>query len=315
MSDCSFSYDFLVPLTDDTTDTFYRVTWEWGHDYDNFDGNDIKISIAWIENDTDANPDLLGVAFEVNDATQLFLDSLRFTPHELDDIDFAFSSQLNSEPTFSGWGIPDQDQTYDVAVQFGEVGGDEGIQEVSFIIGSKDGDDLDAGELFSGTDWLFRTQTTGLDGEGSAKTGGTAPDFDCDDDVTFKVEKAISNIVIYADCDGDDVLGNSITKIKFDNFDLLDCDGDGVTAKQGDDDDKLFELTLDQLYEALGAVGKSDCIILGVTIKAGDNDGGFSRGEGQFFDADPDTGIDTGTTTRADHTFEAADPDYTDIWC
>jgi hypothetical protein len=159
----------------------------------------------------------------------------------------------------------------------------------------------------------IRAQSVGEDRESSLKLTGTE-DLPPPPDVTFEVEKAISNIVIYADYDGDDILGNSITKIKFDNFDLLDCDKDGVTAKQGDNGDELHELTLSQLYEALGAVGKSDGIILGVTIKAGaDQDAGFSKGEGQFFDADPETSISTGTTTKANHIFEAAD--YADVWC
>jgi hypothetical protein len=212
----------------------------------------------------------------------------------------------------------DQITGFDYAYAIGEAGLGNGDTQTASVTVTAADLGLDAFTTADLTDAIVgvrATSTTSDDlggREGSLKLTGTCdPDEPVDDLVFGPFDKGISNIVIYADCDGNETLGDTITKIKFDSFSGVDCDGDGVV----NDGDEIFSLTLSQLYEALGAVGKSDCIILGVTIKAGSNDGGFGPGEGQFFDADPNTGIDTGTTDSVgvDLTYQAAE--YQDIWC
>jgi hypothetical protein len=210
----------------------------------------------------------------------------------------------------------DQITGFDYAYAIGEAGLGNGDTQTASVTVTAADLGLDAFTTADLTDAIVgvrATSTTSDDlggREGSLKLTGTCdPEEPVDDLVFGPFDRGISNIVIYADCDGNDILGDTVTKIKFDSFSGVDCDGDGIV----NDGDEIFSLTLSQLYEALGAVDKSECIILGVTIKAGNNDGNFGSGEGQFFDADPNTGINTGTVAGFDHTFQAAD--FADIWC
>ncbi len=107
-------------------------------------------------------------------------------------------------------------------------------------------------------------------------------------DQAFTVKKAISNIVVYLDCDG--LAGDRITKVKFDDFDF-----------------RTKELHLSQVEDALAAVGFEDCDVLGLTVKAGNNKGGFGPGEGQYFDVDLTDSLMTGTRAKAGFEFDADD--------
>lgn len=96
----------------------------------------------------------------------------------------------------------------------------------------------------------------------------------------------ISNIVVYLDCDGD--AGDAITKVKFDSF------ASGFPS-----------LLVSEIEAAVSAVGFGGCELDGVTIKAGNNGGGFGPGEGEWFDLDPDDAVIDGTTAAADDEFDA----------
>ncbi len=106
-------------------------------------------------------------------------------------------------------------------------------------------------------------------------------------------DKAVSNVVIYADCENDD--GIVDTKIKFDNFDEIG---------------EIYVLTEEMLECALEATGYGDCDIEGVTVKAGNNKGGYGPGEGMFFDLGNTP--TSGSMDKADVKFEAAD--YSLCW-
>lgn len=189
----------------------------------------------------------------------------------------------------------DNDIGYDYVFKLGDKGGPDDYTAETVNLSNITLEDLDGARVG------IRAQSVGEDEEGSLKLRGIE-DEPPPPDLTFEVEKGISNIVIYAMCEDEEVI-----KIKFDNFDALDCDGD-------EEPDELYSLTLAQLYEALGAAGHEDCTILGVTIKAGrDKDAGFSKGEGQFFDAIDDDWFETGTTEKASVTYEAAE--YAEAWC
>lgn len=162
---------------------------------------------------------------------------------------------------------------FDYAVELGSVGGgDEPVTAITVTV-----DDI-AIEDVEGAQIGIRATSVGADASGSVKLCGIA---ECDDDgngdQTFEVDRGISNIVLYLDCDDD---GLSDTKIIFDEFDDLDCNDNGVP---GEDDDEIFLVSLAQLEAARDAVGFADCDIVGLTIKAGPNGGGFGPGEGEFF--------------------------------
>lgn len=118
----------------------------------------------------------------------------------------------------------------------------------------------------------------------------------------FNFPNAVSNVVVYADCEGDDGLLD--TKIKFDGFDeITNASGEPV---------EIFSLSSGMFEDALTAAGFVDCEALGVTIKAGNNDGGFGPGEGEFRDLVYGDALTTGNTEKAD--VELAAANYADIW-
>lgn len=113
-------------------------------------------------------------------------------------------------------------------------------------------------------------------------------------DEPLEFEKDISNIVAYLDCDGD------LCKIKFDDFE------DGVR-----------EVTEAQVVAALDEAGFGDCDLLGITVKAGNNQNPEGRGPsvfgpgegGEFFDFDTSDSFVTGTDDKAKVELDANDFD------
>ncbi len=110
------------------------------------------------------------------------------------------------------------------------------------------------------------------------------------DDLMYEIEqcitvdKDISNIVLYLDCE------DEVIKFKIDDF------GDGVN-----------EITVAELEQYLDKTDFGDCDILGLTIKAGNNGGEFGPGEGEYIDVITDDTFDTGTSAKADVEVSAAD--------
>lgn len=103
----------------------------------------------------------------------------------------------------------------------------------------------------------------------------------------IEVEKDISNVVVYlaAQTPGDDPIN-----VKFDDFDF-----------------ETHEIYFDDLNAMLEASGYAGYDLLGVTVKAGNNKGGFGPGEGQFFDAHLTDDVVTGTGAHADASFDVDD--------
>lgn len=117
--------------------------------------------------------------------------------------------------------------------------------------------------------------------------GATPPD----DELVFQVEKDISNMVVYLDCDG--AAGDNVTKVKF----------KGIPSN-------LKIVTLSQIEEALDRKGFGDCDVYGLTIKNGDNGGNFGPGEGTFYDADLEDDFVTGNKDHAHYEVNIEDIVY-----
>jgi hypothetical protein len=181
---------FQTQLSDDATLEKINVTFEYCKDFDNDGFNDIKITFAVHPDSNSGSEDIIGIAFDLNEALGYDWSKLAIAidngPLTTADTDFLVAINGVTNATFpidiEGGGVNPL-VPFDVGVQFNAKGlGDGKTQTGSFIL-SMEGVDLDAGTLFDGTDWFIRLQSTD-GGSKSSKMGGHVNDGDlpeCDD--------------------------------------------------------------------------------------------------------------------------------------